>query len=421
MKIIAITGTKGKTTVARALSHLIAKQEEKTLRVDTDGYYINEKQQGSLSDSIKLSGHVPTICPGKYLIEMKKFFPNFTAILEAAIGCSRRGGLGYSHHDIGIFTNVLEDHLGATKRLKKRSDIAKAKQFIFTAIKKRGTIIFNADDRYVCSQLKNIPRSAKVNLLPVGFNFKFFDLEKHLKNNGKALTIKNDFVVIESKNATKKIIAPSEISWTFNGTFRPSLYNLMFVLGGLFAYTNKKITREILTALKKYRLDKFGGRLTMLENKKKNIKIIIDFAHEKYSLAEVGGLAKKLSARKTIGIVRLAPDRTNKMLFETGRFIANKFDYLIVYDKIDGLEKKLYKGVGLIPDRHIGDISRIFLKGILSKKTVRQAEQIIVEENAIKKAALLAKTGDVVVVICGKNHKKTISHVKKYFQACFVA
>ena len=419
MKIIAITGTKGKTTIARALSHIISKQGEKTLRVDTDGYYINEKQLGTLSESVRLFGLVPTVCPGKYLIAMKKFFPDFTAILEESLGCSRQPGLGYAKHDIGIFSNVLEDHLGATKRLKKRSDIAKAKRFIFTAIEKNGTLVFNADDKYVCSQLKHIPESAMATLLPIGFKFNFFDLKKHLLAGGQAITIEDNHIMIKTKTGTRKIIDPAEIAWTFGGAFQPSLYNLMFVLGGLLAYTNNKITQEHLSELRKYKLSQFGGRLTILENKKTKVKILVDFAHEKYSLLEIGRLARKLASGKTTGIVRLAPDRTNKMIFETGQFIANGFDNFIVYDKIDGIEKKIYKGQGQIPTRNIGDISRIFLDGILSKKRTGEARQIIIEEDAIKNAASLAHAGDVVVVICGKDHKKTINHVRKYFKASF--
>lgn len=420
MKIIAITGTKGKTTITRALSHIITRQGEKTLRVDTDGYYINEKQQGTLLESVRLFGLVPTVCPGKYLITMKKSQPNFTAILEESLGCSRPPGLGYANHDIGIFSNVLEDHLGATKRLKKRSDIAKAKRFIFTAIGKNGTLVFNADDKYVCSQLKYVPESTMATLLPIGFKFNFFDLKKHLLSGGQAITIEDGHIVIKTKNETKKIINPAEISWTFGGVFQPSLYNLMLVLGGLLAHANGKITRDHLSELKKYKLSPFGGRLTILANKKTKVKILVDFAHEKYSLMEVGRLAQKLAGRKTIGVVRLAPDRTNKMLFETGQFIANSFDNFIVYDKIDGIEKTIYKGHGQIPTRNIGDISKIFLDGILSKKRTGEAKQIIIEEDAIKNAASLARAGDVVVVICGKDHKKTINHVKKHFKASFV-
>jgi len=418
MKIISITGTKGKTTVTRALAYVLHEQKEPTLRVDTDGHYVNEKQKSTLSESKKLFGLVPTVCPGKYLLAMKKYHPVFTAILETAIGSSRRGGLGYRRHAVGIFTNVFEDHLGVTKRLRTRKDIAKAKNFVFSAIGEGGYAIFNADDKLVCSQLHYIPEKRNVTLLPVGLTLCHFNVQSHLEKGGAIITVENRFIVLKTKNKSSSLINIADIPWTFNGYFLPSVYNLMFILAGLYAAKNGRLSKKILTTLKDYRLDNTGGRLTLLKNKR-GVKILIDFAHEKYSLKEVADLAKKLSQRKAIGILRLAPDRTDKMLLETGRFIANSFDHIFVYDKIDGIIKNKYVSTGLTPSRKKGEVSSIFLRGILSKKTDSRAKQIIIEEKAIAEAAKLAEPGDVVVIICGDNHIRTLSYVKKYFQASF--
>lgn len=419
MQIISITGTKGKTTVTRALSYVLHKQKESTLRVDTDGYYINEKQKGTLSESKKLFGLVPTVCPGKYLLAMQKYYPNFTAVLETAIGSSRRGGLGYRRHKVGIFTNVLEDHLGVTKRLQTREDIAKAKNFIFSAIGENGYAIFNADDKLVCSQLRCIPKKRSVTLLPVGFDLRHFDTQTHLEKGGSLITAADGFIILKTKNKNSRLIKIADIPWTFQGNFKPSVYNLMFILAGLHAAVDGHLSKKIIATLKGYRMDNAGGRLTLLENKQ-GVKILVDFAHEKYSLKEVADLAKKLSQNKTTGVLRLAPDRTDKMLLETGQFIANSFDYIFVYDKIDGIIRKSYISTGLTPSRKKGEISSIFLKGILSKKTDQQARQIIIEEKAIIESARLAEPGDVIVIICGDDHKRTLGYVKKYFKASFV-
>ena len=93
MKIISITGTKGKTTVTRVLSYVLHRLGENTLRVDTDGHYINELQKSTLTDSKNIFSLVPTVCPGKYLLDMRKYCPSYTAILETAIGSSGKGGL----------------------------------------------------------------------------------------------------------------------------------------------------------------------------------------------------------------------------------------------------------------------------------------------------------------------------------------
>ncbi len=50
LPIIAIGGTKGKTTIARLLSYLYTKNGRYTLLVDTDGHYVNNKIRSTTQD-----------------------------------------------------------------------------------------------------------------------------------------------------------------------------------------------------------------------------------------------------------------------------------------------------------------------------------------------------------------------------------
>lgn len=417
MDIISITGTKGKTTVARALSFVLSASGINVLRVDTDGHYINEKQKSTLTDSRNLFEKAPTVCPGKYLITMKEYFPNFTAVLEAALGSNGMHGLGYSFHKVGVFTNVFEDHMGVGKA-KSRMDLAQSKNFIFRRIGEGGYAVFNADDYYITSQLNKISKKKNINLLPTGITFKYFDEKKFLKNGGEIITLDGTDIVIKSKERIKKIIDTRKIKWTFGGRFLPSIYNAMFVIGALYGIFNKNIPQKIISCLENYELDKDGGRLTVLENSH-GVKIILDYAHEKFSLAQIAELGNKLKSNRIIGVVRLAPDRTDKMIIETGKFIANCYDDIIVYDKIDGVNKKIYIGKNTAIKRSAGEVSGLFLKGILSNKKNGVAKRILVEEKAIKEAAQMARPGDVVVVISGGDHEKTVGYIRRYFKADF--
>ena len=415
MKIISITGTKGKTTITRALGHILQKSGNITLRVDTDGHYVNEKQKSTLEDSRNLYVKAPTVCPGKYLISMKKYFPNFIAVLETAIGSNGTHGLGYGFHQVGIFTNVYEDHMGIGE-LKTRKDLAVAKSFIFRQIDDGGFAIFNADDKYVCSQLNNIPKNKKISLLPVGIKFNQFSAKKHLKNKGKAITVEKGHVVVKTIKNSKKIVKVDDIPWTFNGYFEPSVYNLMFIVSALYAVNGGKIKKNEIELLKKYRMESEGGRLTMFTNRKK-VKILVDYAHEKASLKKIAQLGNKLKENELYGIVRLAPDRTNKMIKETGHVIANAFDHLVIYDKIDGVFRGAYKGKNYRITRKIGEVSKIFYKGVKEKKKKGTVKRIVFEGDAIKEVSKKAKSGDIVVVICNDDHERTIQFIKKYFKA----
>ena len=413
MKTICITGTKGKTTVTRALASMLHHIGETTLRVDTDGHYINEKQRSTLQDSKNLFDKAPTVCPGKYLIEMKGYYPDFTAILETAVGSHGINGLGYSFHSMGIFTNVFEDHIGFGS-IKTRKDLAEAKSFVFSRISDNGVAVFNADDEYVCKQLDRIS-GKNVKLFPVGIHFDSFDSENHLKNGGQLFTCEEGTIVVKTSNSTKKIVEVSEIPWTFDGLFKPSIYNLMLVLGGIDGLGYDITSNMVRRALRKYQPDKEGGRLTLF-HAKNGTKILLDYAHEKYSLLEIAKLARQICTGRVIGVLRLAPDRTNEAIIETGKYISREYDYSIIYDKIDGVRRKDYFGKNTKVKRGVGEVSSLFLKGITEAGESILAEQIVLEEDAIKKASKVAREDDVVIVIAGDNKKDTIQYIKKYFE-----
>ena len=418
MKIISITGTKGKTTVTRIIAHIIHSQNINTLHVDTDGYYVNLKQKGTLEESKALFNLVPTVAPGKYLLAMQKYQPDFAAVLECSIGSSGSAGLGYGYHHVGIFTNVFEDHLGASKRLQKRSDIAYHKNFIFRNLRNNGYAVFNADDKLIVSQLRYLPADLTINLIPCGFTFTHFPLADHLAKGGQVLTVEDQWIVLKKQTSTRKIIRVSDLSWTFDGLFLPSVYNALFILGGLYGFLEGTLPKKYVQALKEYRFPPEGGRITLF-TAKNGARIIMDYAHEKNSLKAIGKLAKKLAKKesgKTIGVVRLAPDRTNEMIHETGKEIAASFHQHVVYDKIDGVAKKEYRAQrGVIRYRAVGEVSKILHQGLEAGGAHPFYE--LQEEHAIKKAASLTQANDVVVIICGDDHKKTLGWIKKYFTA----
>ncbi len=413
--IVTITGTKGKTTISRGLSHIYTSLKYNTLLVDTDGHYVNGKQKSTLQDSMRFYELVPTNAPGKFLYELNGK-DNAIAILEAAIGSSNIYGIGYGSHTVGVLTNVFEDHIGA--RIKNKAQLAHEKARIaFKPIDVNGYAVFNADDRYVTKHLDMIPAHKNITLVPFGLDLNCFNATKHLKNGGVIITLADNWVVARSHKSDKKIIRVNDIEWTFEGLFTPSLYNLMAICGALYGLHRGKIPAQHIKALTSYRFDPNGGRLTRLFNRDKSIQAIVDYAHEKQSLREVADLAKRLATGRTIGVVRLAPDRLNDVIRETGAYIANRFDHIIVYDKIDGVTRKEYKGKKQNIHRAAGEVSGMLFKAIrTAQKGKRTVEHRIVEEDAVRAAMSAAQPGDVIVHICNDDHARSVRYVKNYLK-----
>lgn len=421
---ISVTGTKGKTTTVTIIADVLQKLSHNVLKVDTTGHFLNGVRKSTLNDSTEIWGLVPSVCPGRYLYEFHispELKENQVAVLECSLGCSNPPGLGYALHQVGIFLNVYEDHLGSTDRLNSVEDILEAKSFIFRRIRRDGWAVFNADDEMVVRGLSELPDFYKVNILPFGLNFKHFDINKHIEDGGSAVTIEEGWVVIINKNDKNKIIALSDLTWTFDGYFEPSVYNAMASIAGVYAYLKEDIPTNLRDVLASVKLDPYGGRLTLLDNKQ-GVKILADYAHEKVSLTKVAQLAHNLKNEggQVIGVVRLAYDRTDDLIRDTGNSISTEFDKFIVYDKIDGYWRKPSQPghSRKFVHQEVGRISELFNQAIKVKNP--NTERILREDEAIARAAEIAKPGDVVVVIVNDDIKRSIGFIQKYFNAEFI-
>lgn len=416
---IAVTGTKGKTTVVNLIAQFFvsAKAYDAVLHVNTTGHFLNGRRKSTLDDSVALTGLVPTVAPGRYLYDLPKGKSNnnYLAVLECALGCSSVSGMGYSRHEVGIFLNVFEDHLGSSERLKTRRDIFKAKSFVFERIQENGWSVLNVDDRYVMSALnyiKQSPRQYKVIL----FGLRPHEEVQELYPETLYVTVEDGWVVYYNNLGKKRRIVDSKkVVWTFRGLYTPSLYNLMAIVSGIVATRNGQIYSDFSKRLADLRLPEDGGRLTLFESKSGAL-VIADYAHEKKSLVEIANLAHKLKQPKgnVIGVVRLAYDRTDKLIHETGKAISTAYDHLIVYDKIDGYWRKPRPVKGLKFTQEVGKISEKLASAIRTKNT--SVKRILREDLAIQEAANFAKKGDVVVCIVNDDIKRSISFIKKSFR-----
>lgn len=100
--IVAVTGTNGKTTTVRMISHILAQAGLRVGMASTDGVYSG----GQLIHRADATGPRSA--------EMVLDDPTAeAAVLETARGGIVRRGLGYDRADVAVLTNITADHLGA--------------------------------------------------------------------------------------------------------------------------------------------------------------------------------------------------------------------------------------------------------------------------------------------------------------------
>ncbi len=431
IKKIAITGTKGKTTTAYLIAALLQRLDHQVLRVDSTGHFVDGVRKSSVQDSLDTWGLVPTVAPGRFLYEFatksqkqEEQTKQSVAVLECSLGCSTISGMGYKTHDVGVFLNVYEDHLGSTKRLQTKQDIVKAKSFIFQRLAHTGWAVCNADDPLVmqaCEDFMQADTHLEYSVLPFGIGLEQSAIEKHLIQGGGVVTLQGTAVVYKTQTRVQEIIDTKELPWTFGGTFKPSLYNLMAAVAAVIAYNKGRVPARLAEEVARLRLDPNEGRLVLFESHN-GAKILADYAHEKISLAEVARLGRTLAAPqgKVIGVVRLAYDRTDELIIETGQHIASLFDHVVVYDKIDGHFRQPKENLrnAQFKKQVVGRVSGL-LAGAIQEKNPH-CEQIIREDHAAQRAAAIAQPGDVVVYIVNDDITRSNGFIKEYFKAVLV-
>lgn len=424
IKKIAVTGTKGKTTVVNFIAEILRQYHyDRVLHVNTTGHFINGERRSTLDDSKRTWGLVPSVAPGRYLYEFlsRSADEDVAAVMEMSLGCSTLSGMAVAMHDVGIFLNIFEDHIGSSKRVNSQEDLVTAKKFVFTRILKGGYAVLNVDDPHVVSAIPSIPQKKRsIGVIGYGYALTRDTLPQRIAH-AAYVTLNDGYIVyVNSEDVMTQIVKVADILWTFNGVFIPSVYNALAITAGVIAAFNGVVPQDLGAKLHATRMDSYGGRLTRMRSAK-GVEILADYAHEKRSLTEVARLARTLTRPlgKVIGVVRLAYDRPDSHVQEVGATIALEYDQLVVYDKIDGFWKKASTHLQFDRFPHeVGRTSQVLFDAIvpLNPSSVR----VVREDEALKKAAEIAQEGDVVVVIVNDNIERSIGFIRSAFDAVFL-
>jgi cyanophycin synthetase len=420
---VAVTGTKGKTTVVNFIAEILRQYHfSRVLHVNTTGHFMNGVRRSSLDDSKRTWGLVPSVAPGRYLYEFldRGEEEDVAAVLETSLGCSTLSGMGYAMHNVGIFLNIYEDHIGSSSRINSQEDLVEAKRFVVSRILREGYAVLNADDAYVMTLAPQIPQKRLVHPFFFGLTLMREGLPAEYAD-APFVTVREGNIIYSREGEEEETIAAlADIVWTFGGAFTPSVYNALAITSGVIASFNGIVPPQLGEKLAATKMDPYGGRLTRLLSES-GVEIIADYAHEKRSLTEVARLARTLTKEggKVIGVVRLAYDRTDELLTETGKTIAPHYDTLVVYDKIDGYWKKANENLQFDRFPQVeGRTSQVLFDAI---RTVNPAsERIVREDEAIARAAAIARPGDAVVVIVNDNIARSIGFIQESFRARFL-
>lgn len=381
--IVAVTGTNGKTTTTRLIAHLFKIKGFKVGYTTTDGIYIQNR--------LLVKGD----CTGPQSAEFVLRDPtvNF-AVLESARGGLLRAGLGFSQCDVGIVTNVAEDHLGL-KGIHTIEQLAKVKAVIPESVAPDGYAILNADDEIVYNMKSNL----KCNVALFSMNENNARIKKHAKRGGISAIYENGYITICKGEWKLRITKAVNVPLTMGGKAIFMIQNILPAVISAFVQ-NIKI-EDISVGLESFipSPSQTPGRLNFFEFK--NFNLLLDYAHNPAGLRALQKLVERMDGKPKVGIIAGIGDRRREDNVEIGRIAAEMFDEIIIRQDKNLRGKTESELIGLLEEG---------VKLVIPKKPILIIPS---EREAINHALKSAKKGSLIV-LCSDVVPDALEQVMKF-------
>ncbi|MFS4460266.1 cyanophycin synthetase [Bdellovibrio sp. HCB2-146] len=372
--IVALTGTNGKTTVARML-YKIFSQDACGGLTSTDGVWVGD-QQVAWGDTSGPSSAWSVLADPK--VEF--------AILELARGGLLRGGLAYEESDVGIITNIREDHLGQDG-IEDLDDLVWIKSLVAEGVKENGTLVINADDEGALRvlerpQVQRIPRKLVL--------FSIFEdnplVKDHLRNFGKAIWIKGDWIFLGEGSVKTRLCRVQDIPITMQGRALFQVSNTLAAIGG--AYGAGLNMMKIINGLKAFKMSDNPGRMNLFRVNQGTV--ILDYGHNSDAIESIGQFVNSMKTGRKTAVLGLPGDRHLELIENSAKITSVFFDRVVIREDDD------------LRGRPAGEISGIIQKAIQEENRSVETRVVLDACEAFKLALQEMKPQEVVVVFYEK-------------------
>ena len=375
--IVAVTGTNGKTTVTRLIAHIFRQAGYKTGMTTSSGIYIDQEciaqgdTTGPASTAMILSDPAVEV-----------------AVLEVARGGIVRGGLGYDFANVGIITNITEDHIGQDG-IEDLEDLAYIKSVVIERVRSDGIVLLNADDSRV-AVLKVRTKSEIVYFSTQPDNI---IVRRHLGEGGKACFVKNGVIYLADGKNEQALINIVDVPLTLQGFAYHNIQNTVIAVAACWSQRlSLEVIRKGVTGF-----NQNPGRLMLMAIG--NFRVCIDYAHNPAGCQALASTLRRLKPRRLIGVIAAPGDRRDDVIISLGRAAGQGFDSIYIKEDCD------------LRGRQPGETAALLLQGALEGGIVAAQVTIIIDECEAVATALNQAAADDLIAVFYENYDAVMSTI----------
>jgi cyanophycin synthetase len=371
--IAAVTGTNGKTTTVRMVTHIFKMSGARVGLATTDGVYID----GHLTVEGDMTG------PSAARMVLRD--PSVeVAVLETARGGLLRSGMGYRYCQVGAVLNVQPDHLGL-RGIETVEQLAEVKRIVVEVA--RDTAVLNADDA-LCLKMADYTEAETICYVTV--NPRHALVRDHIRAGGRAVVleegINGQMITLYDGGSHMPLLWTHLIPATLDGRAAHNVQNAMFAAA--VAFSMGRTLDDIRQGLQTFDSTFFQspGRMNVFDEHP--FKVILDYGHNPPAVKLMAELVRGMDVEGRRLVVLAAPgDRRDEDICQIAVHCAGIFDHYICRrdDNTRG--------------RRDDEVPRLLREALLEAGVDDAAIEIIEsEETAVDAALRRAGQGDLLLV-----------------------
>ncbi len=387
--LCAVTGTNGKTTTTRIISHILG----------VNGYTV-----GMTSTDAVVIDNVPILKgdysgPGGAEAVMKDSTVD-CGVLEVARGGIARRGLGFSSCDVGVILNVSSDHLGFNG-IETLEELARLKSTVVETVKKDGYAIFNGDDKLAMLRVDKV----KANKVFFSKDKNNKILKDNLRNGNFNVTLDGDTIILQKPGGNTEVSKIIDIPITFEGRATFNVENVMAAVGAAHAMGMSE--EQIRSGLISFSpsISQSPGRMNIIDIG--DFKVLIDYGHNIGAIHATGEFVKSLMPGRKIRMASGVGNRRIEDIKEFGQALAKYYDHIVITDASPRIRK-------------LGETAGYVKEGLIEGGL--REDQITVElmeKDAVQVALNMGGPGDLIMLQVENIPKVTqavLDFKKKYLE-----
>jgi cyanophycin synthetase len=367
--IVAVTGTNGKTTTVRLISHLLTQNGMCVGMTNTDGVYVD----GNCIDTGD--------CSGPKSARSVLLHPDVdAAVLETARGGVLREGLAFDRCDVAVVTNVGSgDHLGLNY-ITTVQDLAVLKRVIVQNVAKTGVAVLNATDPIVAAMAGKCKGAVT-----------FFAADKwhpvmatH-RAQGQAVVFVEDGCIVASKGDFQQRIALADIPITMGGAIGFQVENVMASVAAAWGLGVDWATIRAGLAQFSNDSDNAQGRFNLFKHR--GATVIADYGHNPDAMLALVQAVEAMPATRRSVVISGAGDRRDQDIRQQTEILGDAFDEVVLF------EDQCQRG------RKDGEVIALLREGLAKARRTSSSSEIRGEFLAIDTAMDKLQAGELCLIL----------------------